>query len=43
VARPARRYDGLGPLAEMRIRQILAEFSPQLAKSARHQTTELSG
>ncbi len=34
-------YNGLGALAEMRIRQILAEFSPKLAKLATHHTTDL--
>jgi phenylacetic acid degradation operon negative regulatory protein len=34
-------YNGLGPLAEMRIRQILTEFSPKLAKSATHHTTDV--
>ena len=33
-------YNGLGDLAEMRIRQILTEFSPKLAKSATHHTTD---
>jgi phenylacetic acid degradation operon negative regulatory protein len=33
-------YDGLGALAEMRIRQILSEFSPKLARSATHHTTD---
>jgi phenylacetic acid degradation operon negative regulatory protein len=33
-------YNGLGALAEMRIRQILTEFSPELAKSATHHTTD---
>lgn len=32
-------YDGLGPLAEMRVRQILAEVSPELAGLVRHHTT----
>jgi phenylacetic acid degradation operon negative regulatory protein len=32
-------YDALGPLAEMRFQQILAEHEPGLAKAARHLTT----
>lgn len=32
-------YDGLGPLAELRVRQILAEHSPQLARLVSHHTT----
>jgi phenylacetic acid degradation operon negative regulatory protein len=36
-------YDALGALAELRVRQILSEFSPKLAKSATHHTTELFG
>jgi phenylacetic acid degradation operon negative regulatory protein len=34
-------YDGLGALAEMRVRQILAEFSAPLSSIAAHQTTDL--
>jgi phenylacetic acid degradation operon negative regulatory protein len=34
-------YDGLGALAEMRVRQILAEFSAPLASLASHHTTSL--
>jgi phenylacetic acid degradation operon negative regulatory protein len=34
-------YDGLGALAEMRVRQILAEFSAPLISIAAHHTTEL--
>jgi phenylacetic acid degradation operon negative regulatory protein len=34
-------YDGLGSLAEMRVRQILAEFSAPLSAIAAHHTTEL--
>jgi phenylacetic acid degradation operon negative regulatory protein len=33
-------YDGLGALAEMRVRQILAEFPPPLSSLATHHTTE---
>ena len=33
-------YDALGPLAELRVRQILAEYAPELAGKARHVTTE---
>ena len=36
----ARVYDGLGPLAEMRFQQILAEHEPTLAKQAHHLTTK---
>jgi phenylacetic acid degradation operon negative regulatory protein len=32
-------YDALGPLAEIRIRQVLAEFDVELAGSVRHHTT----
>lgn len=32
-------YDGLGPLAELRVRQILAEYSPGLARLVSHHTT----
>lgn len=32
-------YDGLGPLAEVRVRQILAEHSPELARLVSHHTT----
>jgi phenylacetic acid degradation operon negative regulatory protein len=35
-------YDGLGALAEMRVRQILAEFSAPLSSIAAHHTTELA-
>jgi phenylacetic acid degradation operon negative regulatory protein len=35
----AKVYDALGPLAEMRVQQILAEYEPALAKRARHHTT----
>jgi len=35
----ARVYDALGPLAEVRFQQILAEHAPELAKHARHLTT----
>jgi phenylacetic acid degradation operon negative regulatory protein len=32
-------YDGLGPLAELRVRQIIAPYSPEIAQRARHHTT----
>jgi phenylacetic acid degradation operon negative regulatory protein len=32
-------YDALGPLAEMRFQQIVAEHVPELARHARHFTT----
>ena len=32
-------YDGLGPLAEVRVRQILAKHDAALAREARHRTT----
>lgn len=35
----ARVYDALGPLAEVRFRQILAEHAPELAGRAHHLTT----
>jgi phenylacetic acid degradation operon negative regulatory protein len=35
----ARVYDELGPLAEARVQQILAEEDPELARQARHRTT----
>ncbi|MFV2177176.1 PaaX family transcriptional regulator C-terminal domain-containing protein [Actinomadura sp. LOL_016] len=35
----ARVYDGLGPLAEARVRQIIAKHDPELAPKARHRTT----
>ncbi|NUU23523.1 MAG: PaaX family transcriptional regulator [Streptomycetaceae bacterium] len=35
----ARIYDTLGPLAEVRVRQLLAEHDPALAAKARHRTT----
>lgn len=31
-------YDGLGPLAEMRVQQIFGRFEPGIARSARHHT-----
>jgi phenylacetic acid degradation operon negative regulatory protein len=34
-------YDGLGVLAEMRVRQILAEFSAPLSSIVSHHTTEI--
>lgn len=33
-------YDGLGPLAEMRVQQIIGVHEPQMARAARHFTTE---
>jgi phenylacetic acid degradation operon negative regulatory protein len=35
----ARVYDALGPLAEVRFRQILADHAPELARRAHHLTT----
>ena len=32
-------YDGLGPLAELRVRQIVATYSPEIAERAEHHTT----
>ena len=32
-------YNGLGPLAEVRVRQVLAEFAPGLSRFVRHHTT----
>jgi len=32
-------YDGLGPLAEIRVRQIVGKFNPDLAGLVRHHTT----
>ena len=32
-------YDGLGPLAEIRVRQIVGKFNPELASLVRHHTT----
>jgi phenylacetic acid degradation operon negative regulatory protein len=32
----AELYDGLGPLAESRVRHVLARFSPELAPLVRH-------
>lgn len=34
-------YDGLGPLGEMRVRQILHQFSPGLAPLVSHHTTAI--
>lgn len=31
-------YDGLGPLAEMRVQQIFSRYEPGIARSARHHT-----
>jgi phenylacetic acid degradation operon negative regulatory protein len=36
-------YNGLGPLAQVRVRQVLAELSPDLAELARSHTTSFSG
>ena len=36
-------YNGLGPLAQVRVRQVLAELSPELAELARFHTTSFSG
>ena len=36
----ARVYDALGPLAEMRFQQILAEYEPALVKQAHYLTTK---
>jgi phenylacetic acid degradation operon negative regulatory protein len=36
----AELYDSLGPLAETRVRQIVARFSPDLARLVRHHTHE---
>ena len=36
----ARVYDALGPLAEMRFQQILADYEPALANQAHHLTTK---
>lgn len=32
-------YDGLGPLAELRVRQVIAAHDPEVARTARHFTT----
>jgi phenylacetic acid degradation operon negative regulatory protein len=32
-------YDGLGPLAEMRVQQIIGVYEPEIARGARHFTT----
>ncbi|MGH3318657.1 MAG: PaaX family transcriptional regulator [Streptosporangiaceae bacterium] len=32
-------YDGLGPLAELRVRQLLTRYNPRLAELATHHTT----
>ncbi|MGW0684003.1 PaaX family transcriptional regulator [Streptomyces sp. NPDC002754] len=39
----AQVYDALGPLAEVRVRQVVAEHEPALAVEANHRTTEPSG
>jgi phenylacetic acid degradation operon negative regulatory protein len=39
----AEDYNGLGPLALVRVRQVLAEESPELAELARFHTTSFSG
>lgn len=36
-------YNGLGPLAQVRVRQVLSELSPDLAGLARFHTTSFSG
>jgi phenylacetic acid degradation operon negative regulatory protein len=36
-------YDSLGPLAEMRIRQIFARHAPGLARLARHHASDFAG
>ena len=36
-------YNGLGPLAQVRVRHVLAELSPDLAELARFHTTSFSG
>jgi phenylacetic acid degradation operon negative regulatory protein len=36
-------YNGLGPLAQVRVRQVLAEQSPDLAELASFHTTSFSG
>jgi phenylacetic acid degradation operon negative regulatory protein len=38
-----RVYDGLGPLAELRVRQIVADYSPEIAERAKHHTTASLG
>jgi phenylacetic acid degradation operon negative regulatory protein len=35
-------YDGLGPLAELRVRQIVATWSPEIAERAKHHTTGIA-
>ncbi|WP_254716805.1 PaaX family transcriptional regulator C-terminal domain-containing protein [Actinomadura sp. WMMB 499] len=35
-------YDGLGPLAEARVRQLVAKHDPELALLARHRTTTVT-
>lgn len=35
-------YDALGPLAEMRFKQLLAEYAPELVDLAHHDTTTLA-
>jgi phenylacetic acid degradation operon negative regulatory protein len=35
----AQLYDTLGPMAELRVRQVVAEFDPDLAELVRHHTT----
>jgi phenylacetic acid degradation operon negative regulatory protein len=32
-------YDGLGPLAEMRVQQVIGVYEPEIAREARHFTT----
>lgn len=48
MAAPAREvfaevYDALGPLGELRVRQVLAEFAPELAGLVRLHTTGSAG
>lgn len=35
-------YNALGPLGEVRVRQILAEFAPELTSLVRHHTTDVA-
>ncbi|HEX9342893.1 MAG TPA: PaaX family transcriptional regulator C-terminal domain-containing protein [Actinomycetota bacterium] len=36
-------YNALGPLGEVRVRQVLAEFAPELTGLVHHHTTEITG
>jgi len=36
-------YNALGPLAEVRVRQVLAEFAPELTDLVHHHTTDVAG